>query len=133
MIVWGGSHRNGDDEINRVTRSGGAYDPARDRWRALNGEGAPSARFFHEAVWTGTRMVVWGGGDQRDAKYPVQHYDDGGQYDPVRDRWAPLTWAIRPSGRGLHSAVWTGRGMMLFGGSTGGFTAFADAALWVPR
>jgi hypothetical protein len=78
-------------------------------------------------------MVVWGGGDQGDDRNPARHYDDSGVYDPVKDRWSPLIWEKRPSGRGMHSAVWTGRGMMIFGGSTGGFSAFSDAALWEPR
>jgi hypothetical protein len=25
--------------------------------------GPPEARSYHTAVWTGTRMIVWGGGD----------------------------------------------------------------------
>jgi N-acetylneuraminic acid mutarotase len=133
MLVWGGSHRNGDDEINEVIRSGGAYDPVKNRWRTLKLDGAPAARFFHDAVWTGTRLVVWGGGDQGDDKNPAKHYDDGGEYDPVKDRWGPLAWEKPPAARGMHSAVWTGRGMMIFGGSTGGFSAFSDAALWEPR
>jgi len=133
MIVWGGSHRNGDDEINEVTRSGAAYDPVKNRWRTLKLEGAPSARFFHDAVWTGTRLIVWGGGDQGGENNPAKHFDDGGEYDPIKDRWSELTWEKRPTARGMHSAVWTGRGMMIFGGSTGGSTAFSDAVLWEPR
>lgn len=133
MLVWGGSHRNGDDEVNEVTRRGSAYNPATNRWRPLATAGAPPARFFHTTVWTGTRMVVWGGGDQGDAANPPVHYDDGGVYDPAADRWAPLRWPDRPDARGMHTAVWTGRGMMIFGGSTGGFGAFSDAALWEPR
>ncbi len=133
MLIWGGSHRNGDDEVNQVTRTGVAYDPVRDRWRPLAVEGAPAARFFYDGVWTGRRLVVWGGGDQGGDGTPPRHFDDGGEYDPVADRWRPLAWADRPAARGMHSAVWTGRGMMVFGGSTGGFTAFSDAALWEPR
>ena len=73
-----------------------------------------------------------GGGDQGGGNSPT-HFDDGGEYDPVKDRWTPLAWEKRPSARGMHSAVWTGRGMMIFGGSTGGSSAFSDAALWEPR
>jgi N-acetylneuraminic acid mutarotase len=133
MLVWGGSHRNGDDEINQVIRTGAAYDPVKNTWRTLSIEGAPAARFFHDAVWTGKRLVVWGGGDQGGGDNPPKHFDDGGEYDPIADRWAPLGWEIRPSGRGMHTAVWTGRGMMVFGGSTGGSGAFSDAVLWEPR
>ncbi len=133
MLVWGGSHRNGDDEVNQVTRRGWAYNPATDRWRPLSTEGAPAPRFFHTAVWTGSKLVVWGGGDQGGDGNPARHFDDGGVYDPVAARWEPLPRVGDLTGRGMHSAVWTGRGMMVFGGSTGGSGAFADAALWVPR
>jgi N-acetylneuraminic acid mutarotase len=133
MLIWGGSHRNGDDEVNQVTRRGWAYNPATDSWRSLSTTGAPAARFFHTAVWTGSRLVVWGGGDQGGDGNPARHFDDGGVYDPVADRWESLPRVGALAGRGMHTAVWTGRGMMVFGGSTGGSGAFADAALWVPR
>jgi N-acetylneuraminic acid mutarotase len=133
MLVWGGSLRNGDDAINQVTARGAAYDPVKDAWRPIRNEGAPSARFFHDAVWTGKRLVVWGGGDQGEGGNHPKHFDDGAQYDPVEDRWAPLDWKARPAARGMHTAVWMGRKMMVFGGSTGGSTAFSDAAIWSGR
>jgi N-acetylneuraminic acid mutarotase len=133
MIVWGGSHRNGDDEINQVIRTGAAYDPVKNTWRTLSAEGAPAARFFHTAVWDGRRVIVWGGGDQGGGDTPPRHFDDGGIYDPATDRWSPLAWENHPSGRGMHRAVWTDRGMVVFGGSTGGSGAFSDAALWEVR
>jgi N-acetylneuraminic acid mutarotase len=133
MIVWGGSHRNGDDEINQVIRDGAAYDPVKNSWRAISNARAPAARFFHDAVWTGDRLIVWGGGDQGGVDNSPKHFDDGGEYDPTTNRWAPLTWENPPAGRGMHSAVWTGRGMMIFGGSTGGSSAFSDSVLWAPR
>jgi N-acetylneuraminic acid mutarotase len=114
MLVWGGSHRNGDDEINQVLREGAAYDPVKNSWRPMSIDGAPSSRFFHDAVWTGRQMIIWG----------------GGEYDPLADRWTPLAWKRRPAGRGMHSAVWTGQGMMIFGGSTGGSSAFSDSTAY---
>ena len=42
MIVWGGSLRNGDDEINQVTRHGAVFDPVKDAWRPMSIEGAPA-------------------------------------------------------------------------------------------
>ena len=132
MIVWGGSLRNGDDEINQVTGRGAAYDPVQDAWRPICIEGAPSPRFFHDAVWTGKRLLVWGGGDQGEGGNHPKHFDDGGQYDPLVDRWVPLEWQTRPAARGMHTAVWTSRGMVVFGGSTGGSSAYSDAAFWKP-
>jgi N-acetylneuraminic acid mutarotase len=59
MIVWGG--------IGEVCRclldSGGRYDPAADLWTATStAANDPPARVNHTAVWTGTEMIVWGGG-----------------------------------------------------------------------
>ena len=55
MIVWGGY--SGSANLN----SGGVYDPATDTWTATSMTNAPSARRYHRAVWTGSRMIVWGG------------------------------------------------------------------------
>jgi hypothetical protein len=38
---------------------------------------APPARGWHTAVWTGSRMIVWGGYDITVLRY------DGGQLGPV--------------------------------------------------
>jgi hypothetical protein len=40
--------------------TGGQYDPA-DSWTATTTTNAPAGRLFHTAVWTGTKMIVWGG------------------------------------------------------------------------
>ena len=43
--------------------SGGIYDPATDTWAALATGGAPTGRSGHVAIWTGAKMLVWGGQD----------------------------------------------------------------------
>jgi hypothetical protein len=75
--------------------------------------GAPAPRRYHVAVWSGTRMLVWGGsGDaQQD-----QALADGAAYDPAADRWTPFSSAGAPPGRWAHSGVWTGRELLVFGG-----------------
>ena len=50
---------------------------------------APSARFRHTAVWTGTEMIVWGG----------QLINTGGRYDPATDSWKPTSAINAPSAR----------------------------------
>jgi hypothetical protein len=54
MIVWGGYPN---------TNTGGRYYPATDSWIDTLTENAPSARYGHTAVWTGTQMIVWAGDD----------------------------------------------------------------------
>ena len=45
-----------------VFNTGGRYDPATDSWRPTSTQNAPSARSGPTAVWTGSEMIVWGGG-----------------------------------------------------------------------
>src|SRR4030095_6144258 len=95
------------------TNTGGRYDPASDTWTPTStGPGVPSPRQMHTAVWTGTRMIVWGGfGDLA----------TGGSYDPASDTWTPTsTGASVPLGRYLHTAVWTGTRMIVWGGVSEG-------------
>jgi hypothetical protein len=58
MIVWGGYSR----VVGGPLGDGGRYDPAIDLWSAVTATGAPEPRAGHAAVWTGTDMIVWGGG-----------------------------------------------------------------------
>jgi hypothetical protein len=59
MIVWGGIR-------NVPFNSGGRYYPDIDLWVSTSTTNAPSARFSHTAVWTGSEMVVWGGANTTD-------------------------------------------------------------------
>src|SRR5262249_15859507 len=54
--------------------SGGCTD---DTWTATTLTNAPAARAGHTAVWTGSEMIVWGGGDD----------NTGGRYNPSTDTW----------------------------------------------
>jgi N-acetylneuraminic acid mutarotase len=57
MIVWGGYSYEQDRSLN----TGGRYNPAFDSWTALTTVNAPKAASSSTAVWTGSRMIVWGG------------------------------------------------------------------------
>lgn len=124
MLVWGGQ---AGDTV--VSDPGAAYDPATDSWRPL---ARPPIRLRagHTAVWTGTEMLVWGGS----GSLPRQPYfADGAAYDPAADRWRRLPQAplIRRAG---HSAVWTGKEMVIWGGGeTDSHVGFsADGAAFDP-
>jgi hypothetical protein len=67
VLVWGGNGGAG--------RDGARYDPFVDRWFAIDAGQAPTARRGHAALWTGARMLVWGGA----ASVPLA---TGGVYDP---------------------------------------------------
>src|SRR5262249_23420828 len=62
MVVWGGADfPPGDILGGDALDTGGAYDPTGDSWTATSGTNAPTARAGHSAVWTGSKMIIWGG------------------------------------------------------------------------
>ena len=109
MIVWGGSCISSPYMLN----DGGRYSPAVDSWTALPSSGAPSARDNHTAVWTGTEMIVWGGCCYSGS---LVYLNDGGRYNPTANSWTAIPATGAPPVRDLHTAVWTGSEMVLFGG-----------------
>jgi N-acetylneuraminic acid mutarotase len=107
MVVWGG-----DDALTvGGTNTGGRYSLALDTWTPTSTVGAPSGRHFHTAVWTGSEMIVWGGGH---GNVP---FNDGARYNPVTDSWKKTTTVGSPAARSTHTAVWTGTEMIVWGGS----------------
>jgi hypothetical protein len=121
MIVWGGSSENGQPYFG----TGGRYDPASDTWAAVSEVGAPTPRLYPAAVWTGSRLLVWGGIDANGV------LGDGASYDPDTDTWEPLG-AGGPSARWKASAVWTGSEMIVWGGSGFFIGPFDDGAAYDP-
>ena len=111
MIVWGG--RNG---IFSYENTGGRYNPITDVWHATSIASAPSARAGHTAVWTGKQMIIWGGGGE---SHSFVFFDTGGRYDPIMDSWIDTSTIDAPSGRQYHTALWTGREMIVWGGEVG--------------
>ena len=109
MIVWGGY----SFATQTFFVSGGRYDPIADRWTTI--ALAPSARAAHTAVWDGRRMIVWGGYDLPGSTQ-VRYLNTGEIYDPSTNSWTPMSTTGAPNGRRGHSAVWTGREMIVWGG-----------------
>jgi hypothetical protein len=55
-------------------------------WKPMSMTGAPSQRVWHSAVWTGSRMIVFGGSALNANGNPVGNpLNDGGSYDPLTD------------------------------------------------
>src|SRR6202040_462847 len=71
---------------------------------------APSARNSHTAVWTGTRMIVFGGTST------AGYFNSGGIYDPLANSWTATSTAGAPDARANHVALWTGQKMLIWGG-----------------
>ena len=81
-------------------------DCINDTWTATTLVNVPDARSRHSAVWTGSEMIVWGGGDNTDFLYT------GGRYNPADDTWTATSTANAPLARVQHTAVWTGSEMI---------------------
>ena len=124
MIVWGGEAQTG------VRADGASFDLPSNTWTPLRP--APiSPRYSHTAVWTGTKMLVFGGlGISLDCSQ-ICALGDGAAYDSVTDTWTPLA----PSplvARSGHRAVWLQNRMVVWGGAAEGGGALADGASYDP-
>jgi hypothetical protein len=108
MIVWGGF---AGGNIASFFNTGGRYNPGTNMWTATDTTNAPSGRRYHTAVWTGSEMIVWGGGDYED-------FNTGGRYNPGTDSWTATSTSNAPEARALHTGVWTGSEMIVWGGSS---------------
>ncbi len=108
VLVFGGEGDAGETDTGAsLPMTGGV---THGTWSTLSAAGAPSARQGHSAVWTGSRLIVWGG------KAGGAPLGDGASYDPHTDAWTPLPSDLAPSRRSGHVAFWTGREMLVFGG-----------------
>lgn len=107
-LMWGGYLKT---EPLEPLANGGIYDPS-DAWKNMETAKSPFARFSQTAVWSGKRMIVWGG------HLEITGTDSGGEYDPATDKWIEIN-GIAPPNRTFHTAVWTGTGMIVWGGFNG--------------
>ena len=133
MILWGGNtdFTNASNPSSPVN-SGGRYNPHTDTWTPTSIAGAPTERSLHGAIWTGSRMVAWGGKISATIRT-----DTGGRYDPVTDTWTATSTVGAATGQDGPRMVWTGTEMIVWGGggsldifSGGRYNPVADA--WTP-
>jgi hypothetical protein len=106
MIIWGGG----------PNKNGGRYNPSTDSWLPVTTGTYPRGRYGGSAVWTGSKMIIWGGEDA-EGSWPQTLLNTGGKYTPTSNNWTDTsTYANCPSGRAYHTAVWTEREMIVWGG-----------------
>jgi hypothetical protein len=129
MIIWGGQSY---DSSFHFFNDGGRYDPAANTWSAVATNNAPAARRYHTAVWTGTEMIVWGGGYWDAGTFSEHDYNDCWRYNPVSNSWSQITPTAALAPRIRHSAVWTGSEMIVWGGYNNGASGFNDGARYSP-
>lgn len=111
MIIWGGfsciACANGE------LGTGARYNPSTDTWHQISTTNAPASRGNHSAIWTGTKMVVWGGENASPTLL-----NTGGIYDPATDTWTDTTLVSAPSPTRCHISINTTSEMIIFGGQT---------------
>jgi hypothetical protein len=119
LLVWGGEGESGflNSGSQLVFTNGVA-----SAWLPISTVGAPSARTTTGAVWTGSRLLVWGG-------YNGGVLGDGAAYDPATDSWMALSSAGAPSARQGHATVWSGQELLVVGGETASGVTATGAAL----
>jgi len=126
-LFWGGWR-------DRESHAGGAaYDPEPipgGAWSPIAIIGAPTPRNNTSIVFTGSRLLVWGGFSNVGAG--CSHCGDGAAYDPQRNIWLPLSATGAPLGRFAASTAWTGRHLLIWGGDSGS-NMLGDGALNDPR
>ncbi|MBS1789332.1 MAG: pre-peptidase C-terminal domain-containing protein [Acidobacteria bacterium] len=120
MIVWGGFP---------TTSTGGRYNPATNAWAPTTTSGAPFARNSHTAVWTGSDMIVWGGDYGGSSSIRA---NTGGRYNPLTDSWTMTSTTGAPVARSSQAAIWTGREMIIWGGTDGTAIGFRSGGLYNP-
>ncbi len=136
MIIWGGR-----------TNVGGRYNPLTDSWTPTRvaptttggTDGAPSTREEHTAIWTGTKMIIFGGHvtTGTGSSTTTTYLNTGAQYDPTTDLWSPTRVDPTttggtdgaPGARSQHTAVWTGTEMIVWGGFSVVFDSNNNASL----
>lgn len=108
FVVWGGRTEVGDLATGGILPFTGGTTPG--AWTGTATSGAPSARSGHSMVWTGSRVLIWGG---KQGGVPL---NTGAAFDPVANTWVELPTVGAPVGRSGHVAVWTGQEMVVYGG-----------------
>jgi Galactose oxidase, central domain len=122
--VWDGREVLVVGSIGRST-GGYAYNPGTNGWRKLP-RADTSGRIGTAAVWTGKRLLVWGG-QGPNGEIPGH----GLAYDPKANRWSPLPSAPI-FGRSSPAAVWTGHELIVWGGGVS-YPRFSDGAALTPK
>jgi hypothetical protein len=127
VLVWGGCD-GAMGGCAGVKGDGARYRPDLDQWSPISSTGAPAPRKEHTIVWTGSRMIVFGGCKDANEKNPVP---GGAAYDPLTDTWSAISSVGMPADRCMHAAAWlpdVGR-MVVWGGGSSNFT---DGGLYDP-
>jgi hypothetical protein len=91
-----------------------AYNPVTDTWRRI--DPLPAARSNANAVWDGREVLIVGGTGVAHAGRAPTPAAIGFAYDPATNSWRRLP--SMGAGRVRAAAAWTGRRLLIWGGTT---------------
>lgn len=124
MIIWGGYFYDGS---YHYFNDGARYNLGLNNWAAVTTNGAPTPRYRHTAIWTGTEMIVWGGVSSDGGGFQLNLFNDGYRFNPASNAWTRMNTNGAPAARTKHTAVWTGTEMIIWGGQGGsGLTVYLN-------
>lgn len=125
LIVWGGTGGVAANGVDPTFNDGARFNAATGVWTTLPALNAPTGRYGHTAVWTGTEMIIWGGFrvEATVGMATTITLNSGARYNPLTNVWSSMDTTTAPSARTKHMAVWAGspaNRMIVFGGTTDG-------------
>lgn len=94
-----------------------SYNPASNTWTTR--ASLATGRYYHAAVWTGSKILVWGGTLGSGSSSPGYNYSylsSGEVYDPGTDSWTAMPDSGL-SGRTTIPSLWTGSELVVWGGA----------------
>jgi N-acetylneuraminic acid mutarotase len=110
MIVYGGFTSSGGTVS--ALNDGYRYNPLTNAWSALP-VNSLGGRRVPAVVWTGSRLIVWGG---LSVGASPTYFDDGAMLTLGDASWVDMTETGAPSGRWRSARAWTGSQLLIFGG-----------------
>ncbi len=127
LIVWGGTATSmAANGIDPTFNDGARFNAATGVWTTLPALNAPTGRYGHTAVWTGTEMIIWGG-QRLESMFGMPAMtttlNSGARYNPLTNVWSTIDVASAPTARSKHTTVWAGspvNRMIVWGGSFDG-------------
>jgi len=139
LVVGGWGPGNAKTEVGKLVSVPYAYSPGTNRWRTLAAmDGGQYGRAHAAGVWTGTKLLLWGGETQARGTYVSAPH--GLAFDPKANRWWGLPGAPL-NGRVNAVGVWTGKALLVWGGDpvreqvplSDDWWPFLDGAAFTPK
>jgi N-acetylneuraminic acid mutarotase len=104
VFVWSGA------DGTTLYDDGAVWDPASNTWSGISNSNKPSPRIRGIGLWTGERVLLWGG-----KKLDGTQERSGALFDPVANAWKPVATSAAPERSKEQGWAWTGAFLYTFG------------------